>query len=624
MARYKKRNTLIDLSRVIGPEPLSHLGNLMIRHPQYFRGIFLLLTTSAVHNNNYTRATVSIIILFSIRAIGMLLKFGPALLMNRVKKTAYLAGHRFNIAQKRRSTMRHTRLIWDYVYEPEVRTLYLPEEIDEQNQRDEQLSATLNENLEALPAGARREIGLTPGTQEGISQAIQQTRPVSCGVEKTYPSFYTSLMHALQTDYDRISQNMATGLYVNALEDYMCSPILGEHDAFPSQNWAGNQTLSSLRDRAEHYVLPPHARFNPDLSPILIPLRNMHRNLWHTLVTNVITKRTGTAIRKLNKLCRSHEISVQTLLWAECSDAAWIQQYPGLRDAIIAVRQRILCQAFGETSIRAEIMIERLTRSDELVAMHLRARCDYLYCNLSEAVNLHADYSELGDYSQDLAEIRCFMDEATGQLDEFRSWLKARSDQWTQQLTLSPRDQIRSIARFMRRFQHYIRTHAAEQEELIEEHGAKLEPLLLFYNHDDDLFQAGIPEPLIKLIHQYAKSLNAAASDLFAIENASALHAALTAFHANFDHVRTRFYALQQQPEPTAEEEFKESLNRILLEHSEIGTELIELRIHHAICKIQRLLYTEFVQNLRDPGHPSRRDRIRQRIGTLYNYKLKK
>jgi hypothetical protein len=610
----KCRKTIADLGRVIGPEPLSHLGNLMMRHPQYFRGLFLLLTTSAISKENYTRATLSVVILISVRAIGMLLKFGPALLLNRLKKTAELAGHRFNVAQKRVQLIRHHCLFWDYIYEPESRLRCRPEETAEQQRRDERLSNELGNSLDALPKWAQHEINLTPATRSSITEAIEEARPVSCGIEITYKSFRSSFMHALHTSYDRITQTQLTGLSINAIEDYLCSPILGERDDFPAQNRSGNRYLARMRTRLKHYQPPSGTRFNISIAPVVVMWRNLQRNLWHTLVSSVITKHTGNAIRKLNNLCKTEEISVQTLLWPECADAAWIQ--PDLRQAIITVRQRMLDQAFGETDERTEVMIERLTRWDEVQAMHFRARCDYQYCDLAEPVNFYSDYEELGDYTDRLPQVRQFMESATAELASFRQWMQEHAGCWQAQLTLASDDRIRSIAHQMHRLLGFVREESPEHEELFEQYGPDLETVLRLYHDDEDFHSAGIPAPLIDLVRRYADRIATRTNDLFAVENSQALQAVLGGFQGNFNRIRSLYRSMAQAPE--GEKELIELIGNIIEQREDIGTERIELRTHHALCKMQRLLYTEFVGALRHPDRTTRRQRRRQKMQTIH------
>lgn len=610
----KRRNTLLDLSRVIGPEPLSHLGNLMIRHPQYFRGLVLLLFTSAVSNENYKRATISVIILVSIRTIGMLLKFGPALLLNRLKKTAYLAGHRYNIAQKRSYVTALMPLFWKNVYEPESRTLFDAHEIKEQHEHDQNLTRELSRNLNSLPGWVACELNHTSSNEHQFLDAIQQTRPVSCGIEITEASFNTSFLHALRTDYDRISQTAVTGLNMNAIEDYLRSPILGEHDGFPSQNWTGNPHLNRLRRRIKNYTPPTGCPFKAEYAPKTAICYNLHRTMWHTLVTNVITKRTGTAIRKLNRLFDTEEISVQTLLWPECGDAAWINQYDGLREAIIMVRQRMLDQAFGEIPERAEIMIERLTRWDELQAMHLRARVDINYINPSESINLLEDYKELKDYPHRLPLVKEFTIRALAESNRFDTWLSTCPEGWSEQLRLTTQERMRSIALTIRRLQNYILTNTPEHKLLYEQYGAQLEQALQFYTSDENVLDSGLPETLMQLVHRYDESLKASAGNLFSIQNAEALRAVRTAFHSNINNLRTVFLETNS---PEREPRLQPLIASAIKQRSQITAELIELRIHHTLCKVQRTIYMEFVKGLRDPSRLTRKERARQRLDTI-------
>lgn len=626
MTQKKHNRTILDLGRVIGPEPLSHLGNLMIRHPKYFQTFFLLMMTSAIQQQNGKKAAASFVIVFSIKAIGMLLKFGPALLLNRLKKTAYLAGHRYNVAQKRNAALRHCNLLWDNVYEIEARVRFSEEEIVEQRLRDARLSSHLKDGLKELPAWVKREIYLTKETRPGIIKAIKQAYPVSTGIEKSRDSFLTSFKHALKTDYDRHTQTQLTGLDVNAIEDFMRTPILGESDRFPGQNWSGNRKLLHIRRNLKHYKLPlgykkGHGSYDPTTNEVVTILRNLHRNTWHSLVTNVITKRSGTAIRKLNKYCKTEDISVQTILWPACSDAQWLDEYPGLREAIIEVRQNMLDQAFGETSVRVEVMIERLTRWDELQAMNLRAQIDYRYCDPDEEVNLYDDYQQLGDYNRLLPSIKLFMTKAHEQLTTFEAWLEEQgSKTWSKDLERSLPQRMRRIGRFFIRLQHCSRERCPEYNELLEEYGAQLEHELVLYQSDAQLLAAGIPEELIRLCHRYADMMKSKSKDFFDIENASALRAVLTAFHGNISQIRSKFEALKsvpQEQQKALETELQQLVGEIIHHRDIYSEELIELRTHHTISKMQRLIYTEFVSDLRAPNHDTRRQRIKKKIKRL-------
>ena len=617
---------MLDLGRVIGPEPLSHLGNLMIRHPQYFRAFFLLLMTSAIQNNNGKKAAASFVMLFSIKAIGMVLKLGPALLLNRLKKTAYLAGHHYNVAQKRSALLHHCDLLWLNVYEIEARVRFTKEELAAQHARDARLSSVLNTSLTQLPAWVKREIYLTNESRASMIASIKQAFPVSTGIEKSCDSFLTSLKHALKTDYDRYTQTHLTGLDVNSIEDFIRTPILDELDRFPGQNWSGNGKLIHLRRRLKHYMLPAsYKRAAGDYTPC-IPvgvawLRNLHRNTWHSLVTNVITKRSGTAIRKLTRCCRAEDVSVQTILWPMCSDAPWLDDYPGLRETIVAVRQHMLDQAFGETAARTEIMIDRLTRWDELQAMNLRAQSDHRYCDLNEEVNLYADFSRMGDFNHLLPSIKAFMSATQDQLADFENWLKQQShDIWRQDLKRTPIQRMRQIGRFFVRLQQCCREHCPEHVELLEEYGAQLEHELVIYQSDQALRTAGIPQELITLCHRYEAFIENTCADLFVTDNATALRAALTAFHGNINHIRTRFYALKKGPieqQVSLQQDVQRLVGEAIQNCAEYTEELIEMRTHHAICKMQRLIYTEFVEDLRVPDRETRRERIRKRIAHL-------
>lgn len=617
---------MLDLGRVIGPEPLSHLGNLMIRHPQYFRAFFLLIMTSAIHNNNSKKAAASFVMLLSIKAIGMLLKLGPALLLNRLKKTAYLAGHHYNVAQKRSALLQHCDLLWSNVYEIEARVRFSEEEMVEQRLRDARLSSSLNHCLKQLPAWVKREICLTKETRSSIVRAIKQAFPVSTGIEKSCDSFLTSLKHALKTDYDRYSQTQITGLDINSVEDFMRTPILSEADRFPSQNWSGNGKLVHLRLRLKHYTLPEtYRRSRGDYTPRVpfwLPfIRNFHRNIWHSLVTNVITKRSGTAIRKLTHYCRAEDISVQTILWPVCSEAPWLDDYPGLRETIVAVRQHMLDQAFGETASRAEVMIERLTRWDELQAMNLRAQADYRYCDLGEDVNLYNDFVMMGDYPGLLPSIKKFMTSAHEQLSDFENWLKEQEPgTWRESLKRSPIQRMRQIGRFFIRLQRCCREHRPGHVELLEEYGAQLEHALMMYQSDDQLRAAGIPQDLIQLCHWYEELVEQRSQDLFALDNASALRAALTAFHGNINQVRSQFCALKSasaEQQRLLQQALHRSVGEAIRDQAEYTEELIEMRTHHALCKIQQLIYTEFVNDLRAPDRDTRRQRMRKKIEQL-------
>lgn len=622
----KKRRTILDLGRVIGPEPLSHLGNLMLRHPQYFRAFFLLVMTASIQNNNGKRAAASFVMIFSIKAIGMLLKLGPALLLNRLKKTAYLAGHHYNVAQKRSALLQHCDLLWDNVYEIEARVRFTEEETVEQRLRDARLSSVLQASLKQLPAWVKREIYLTKDSRAGIVRAIKQAFPVSTGIEKSCDSFLTSFKHALKTDYDRYTQTHITGLDVNSVEDFIRTPILDESDRFPSQNWSGNGKLIHLRRRIKHYTLPePYNRHRGDYTPRapigMAFLRNLHRNTWHSLVTNVITKRSGTAIRKLTRCCRAEDISVQTILWPMCSDAPWLDDYPGLRETIVAVRQDMLDQAFGETAARTEVMIERLTRWDELQAMNLRAQSDHRYCDLNENVNLYKDFVRMGDYTQLLPSIKAFMTATREQLSDFENWLKEQdSETWSQDLERTPIQRMRQIGRFFIRLQRCCRKQCPEHIELLEEYGAQLEHELVIYQSDNQLRSAGIPQDLINLCHRYEEHIEKTNTDLFAMDNATALRAALTAFHGNINQIRTQFYALKKtaaERSPTLQQHVQRLVGEAIQNRAEYTEELIEMRTHHTICKMQRLIYTEFVDDLRVPDRETRRERILKKIAHL-------
>ncbi len=620
MIHKKRRKTIGDFSRVLGPEPLSHLGNLMIRQPQYFRGFFLLLMGMAWKRANYGNALASVIALICTRTIGMALKFGPAFFLNRLKKTAQRAGYHFNVAQKRCAVLGRQRCFWDYVYEQERRTLYTDEEIAQQQTRESDLDHALHNKLHTLPRWVRRDLHCLDDGLDVVIEAIKEVFPVSPGIEMTEQGFYTTFRHAFTRDYDRETQTLLTGINVNPIEDYLCTPIMSEMDVFPRANLASNRLIQQARKRMRRYTayaridgLPFGVGGHGALPRWVVVREETSRNIWHAMVTNVIAKRTGTGILKLFNEYGAEQISVQTLLWQGCESAPWTEKYPGLREDVFRLRRRMIDQAFGCTHERTEVMLERLTRWDERQAMELRACYDLQYCNPEESVNLWSDYRRLEDYDTWLPGIRVHMDAALRMRDTFSAWLQRKHALWGDALDRSLTQRMVYAGR------HYTRLIAfaalrspALQRDLIEWQDT-LEPLLLSYHARDDLRTAGLPDHLVRLCHAYAKSLRATCRDLFSLPNREQLRAVLNAFHANMSNMRTHFnqmedLSLKTHARTKAAVNVRYAVLSTIRQTEVYSQELRELRNHHAICVVQSLIYREFIDRLCQ-GPRRKRDR---------------
>ncbi len=616
--KQKKPKVFSDLGRVVGPRPLAQVGTFMMRKPAYIqmavlsflgylsqrdmvqlRGVLLGGTTS----------------LFT-RVFGAMLKYGPSYLLKSSKTFADQAGFKYNVAQKREAFTKHQGILWDYVYGLEAAARYTQDEIAQQQDRLDRLKRFLKKDVDRYPRWVKRLLTCEDRGIEGIVTAQRTAFPISPGIERTRSGFDDSFNHGMQRDYDREEQNRVLGFDINCVEDYLRSAILCEEDTFVREHWKSGTGLIAARHGTALYYdcLTPKAV--PTLSHWYDLLRascqSSSASVWHALTASVLSTKLGKALKMLRKRIRSFDeydeadlvnVNAQLIFWSGLERRPWVSKYPDLEEAIHDIRQHILAQAFGATRERAAVMQDRLTRFYEMRAMELRRKFDCEYCDVRQPVNWLAGVELFGDYANQLDEIEAVMKKRSEQLVAFEEYLRSISGELERYLERSPQETMEYIVRHPERFRAFIVSEGLNLVSVYDRIRCLLDGALLGFSNGDQLAKSGIPSAMIAACQAYAAHIEGDMRNLFHKANETRLRAARTAFHANVKDVRAmfdrkgRYGRLSDEERTTA---IVQILGEAVSNHVEYTQHLMEVRLHHALCRINALIVADLVSSLRD------------------------
>ena len=626
--KQKKSKVFSDLGRVVGPRPLAQLGTFMMRKPAYIQmGVLSLLGYLSQRNVVQLKGVIlgGTTSLFT-RLFGAMLKYGPSYLLKSSKTFADQAGFKYNVAQKRAAFMKHQGILWDYVYGIEAATRYTPEEIAEQRGRLDRLDQFLGQSAAGYPPWVKRLLACEGGGLEELVSAQRAAYPISPGIERTRSGFRDSFAHGMQRDYDREQQNRVLGFDINSVEDYLRSAILCEDDTFLREHWRSGTGVIGARSRTARYydclsprTLPTLARW---YDAMRAGCRSSSTSVWHALTASVLSTKLGKALKFLRRRIRSSggydeadlvNVNAQLVFWKGLEDRPWVAKYPGLREAIHDIRQQILAQGFGASRERAEVMQERLTRWYEMRAMELRRKFDPEYCDVHQPVNWLTGVDALGDYADQLKDIERVMRKRSEQVAEFEAYLHSISGELERFLVRSPQDLMRYAVHHPERFRAFLESEQPDMVPLYDKTRCDLDEALLGLSQEAALAQGGVPSAMIDACQAYAAHIGENTLDLFHTMNTTRLRAAKIAFHANEKGIRS-LYERRGEYENVKDEDRKATIARITGEamtaHEEYTLQVMAVRKHHALCRINTLILVDLVASLRDYAWRPRRNAV--------------
>jgi hypothetical protein len=616
--KQKKSKIFSDLGRVVGPRPLAQIGTFMMRKPAYIQmAVLSVLGYLSQRDMVQLRGVLlgGTTSLFT-RVFGAMLKYGPSYLLKSSKTFADQAGFKYNVAQKRTAFARHQGVLWDYVYGPEAALRYTQEEMGQQKDRLDRLGNFLKDGAAEYPQWVKRLLTCRDGGVTEIVTAQRTAFPISPGIERTRSGFYDSFNHGMQRDYDREQQNRVLGFDINCVEDYVRSAILCEDDTFLREHWKSGTGLIAARSRTALY----HDCLTPTTMPTLARWYDMLRaacesanaSVWHALTASVLSTKLGKALKMLRKRIRSFEaydeadlsnVNAQLIFWSGLEERPWVAKYPDLAEAIHDIRQHILTQAFGATQERAAVMQDRLTRYYEMRAMELRRKFDCEYCDVRRPVNWLAGVEVFGDYANQLQEIEAVMQKRSEHLVEFEAYLHSISGELERFLHRSRQESMEYIVCHPERFRAFLKSEQPDLISTYDEIRCNLDEALLAHSDDRLLTRRGIPQALIDACHAYVAHTQVAMHDLFHKANATRLRAAKNAFHANVKNIRSVYerrggFGMLSEEERDAA--VVQVLGEVISTHEEFTLHLMEVRLHHALCRINTLIVADLVSSLRD------------------------
>jgi hypothetical protein len=248
-------------------------------------------------------------------------------------------------------------------------------------------------------------------------------------------------------------------------------------------------------------------------------------------------------IQDIQRSKRIDNLCAQTILMKGKEKDDWIEDFPGLEDDIYEIRQFVFGKAYGYTQERTEVMLERRNRPGELRAMEDRARIDFEYMNLNRKVNLWTDFERLKDYGALGECTRARMEFVQSYLKDFDEFIHTNQADFAGSYEKSRKDAMHYVSQHARRLRDFVKSRKKIPVELLSKNIKRIEDALYYY-HRGDLEAKNIPAKVISEVEAFADYVQDNSHALFSLENRETVRAAKTAFHANKDGVRRKYYAM--------------------------------------------------------------------------------
>lgn len=235
--------------------------------------------------------------------------------------------------------------------------------------------------------------------------------------------------------------------------------------------------------------------------------------------------------------------------------------------------------------------------------MELRRRIDCEYCDINQPVNWLAGVKVFGDYAGQLSEIEAVMRERSEQLLEFEGYLRTISGSFERFLSRSKRETMEYIVHHSERFRAFLKSEQPDLVAAYDRTRCDIDAALLAYATDGQLAEDGASPAMIAACHAYAGHIAGGLQGLFHKANATRLRSAKAAFHANVKNVRSIYerrgrYAKLDDGDRQAM--VVQILGEAMSAHEEHTQQLMEVRLHHALCRINTLIVADLVSSLRD------------------------
>jgi len=307
-------------------------------------------------------------------ALGAALRYVPRALSGKLTTVAEANDLNLMEDYRKSQAVEHLNVLWDKVfwYESEIR--YTGQQRQAERDQIRALRGQVEREIRTWDSDVLQPLGLIEDSDfDDVVTAVLSERPLTHNIEKSREGFIVSALYALRHSLPQSSEAYDIGFRLSLYEDMCDGAYFDRSDVKLSEQYAGNQLLADVK-RAVGFGRIDGIRQVP---------KKVTSQFWFFLVTRKIATGAGAAVGFLNEKYGTDAFNSQVLLWPGEESAAWLGEYPGAKEDVLARRRSILHAALGRDWQHAAEVIDRAFLPCFVFAAELRARYDPEYCDQS-------------------------------------------------------------------------------------------------------------------------------------------------------------------------------------------------------------------------------------------------